>query len=288
MSLIIKFFIINSIFILNLFAHAFWVNVFSNKEQNYHTLNLGWGHKLPLDETLNSSNAKALLDEFNLINNNTKISLPLVLDKEAKLIKSEKSFSIYKSQNPTYKLSLNNKQNDNFIVEAKTKETFYTKYIDTKDRVRFKLKPKDKLKNVKKVLSSSKYQAFAKSYIKLKNWKKIKPLGHNLEIIPLSKLDNLKVGDMVEVKVLFEGKPLSMGESIEYITAYSDSFGEDKGFNLISYLVNGKAKFQIQSKGKWMIGCFHKEDVNKNKKLKYLKNKTNVVYNVATLTFDVK
>ncbi len=98
----------------------------------------------------------------------------------------------------------------------------------------------------------------------------------------------MKQGDEVEVEVLFYGAPLTMNEkNIPYITAYSDNFGQKDGFNLISYLVDGKARFRALSRGEWIIAVFHRKDVEKDGAMKDLYGKTRSVYHVATLTFHV-
>ncbi len=68
-------------------------------------------------------------------------------------------------------------------------------------------------------------------YLTLGKWVNPMPVGHGLEITPLTDLSTLKVGDMVQVDVRLHGKPLSYSpKSIEYITAFSPSFGLGKGF----------------------------------------------------------
>jgi hypothetical protein len=44
-----------------------------------------------------------------------------------------------------------------------------------------------------------KYQAFAKSYVTVCKWTNPRPLGHGLEIIPLTDLSNLHVSDLVKM-----------------------------------------------------------------------------------------
>ncbi len=91
--------------------------------------------------------------------------------------------------------------------------------------------PKDEVTDCKKVLASVRYQAFGKSYLALGKGVNPTPVGHGLEITPLTDLSPLKGGDMVEVDVRFHGKPLSYGASgVEYIAAFSPSFGLGKGF----------------------------------------------------------
>ncbi len=134
-----------------------------------------------------------------------------------------------------------------------------------------------------------KYQAFAISYLTIGKWKNPKATKQGLEIIPKTDLSNLKVGDLVEFEVLFYGKPLNSGvKGVEYITASSSSFGQSHNFSLFSKIKHGKAQFIVQSSGRWMVSCGHKEDVKKDGKLKELYGKANNVAHVASLTFNVK
>jgi len=148
-------------------------------------------------------------------------------------------------------------------------------YIDNNGKKRLKLKPKSELKNIKKVLFSMKHQAFAKSFFTVGKWKEPKALGHTLEIVPLSDLSNVKVGDMVEVNVLFNGKNLSATPAkSEYLIANSSSRGDLNP--LFSNIAKGKAKIKITHSGQWMFSV-KKQD-----------QKETAQVNVATLTFNVK
>ena len=176
-----------------------------------------------------------------------------------------------------------------YQFSAVSKPTFYTQYIDKKGNKRLKLKPKNEVKDIEKVLMCVKYQAFAKSYLTVGKWTNPKPLGHGLEIIPRTDLSDLHVGDLVEVNVLFCGKPLNAtAKSIEYITAYSSSFGQSDGFKLFCHIAEGKAQFRVQSAGQWMISVNHKNDVTADGSLKDLYGKVEQVYHGASLTFNVK
>jgi uncharacterized GH25 family protein len=130
-----------------------------------------------------------------------------------------------------------------------------------------------------------KYQAFAKSCLTVGAWSAPKPLGHGLEIIPRTDLSNLHAGDLVEVDVLFEGKP---PKGMQHITAHSGSFGQSDGFSLFSKVKNGKAQFRVQSAGQWMISTAHKDDVTQDGPLKDLYGKAKMVSQAASLTFNVQ
>lgn len=274
-------------------AHSFWVNSFESFSHapGHTTVSLGWGHNIPIDDILNSPHGKVIVDSFKVIspkNEVTKLRIPSSEIKEP--TKQNKNFDVYEADVALQKIALkNDTQSGVYTIEAKSKPTFYTQYIDKKGKQRLKLKPMDKVKDIKKVLMSVKYQAFARSYLTIKNWEQPKAKNIGLEIIPKNDLSNVRVGDLVEFEVLFYGKPLNVtASSLDFITAMSDGFGQNDQFSLFSYIKNGKAQFRVQTPGQWIVNCNHRDAVNKDGALKDLYGKVNFVYNGATLTFNVK
>ncbi len=274
-------------------AHSVWINAFeSHAHQPPHTMvSLGWGHALPMDDILTSPKGRIAIDRFELLDPDLK---------RTDLIKPEFKLSQPDLETPNFdrfaadlgaqKIAMKKESAAGvYQLSAVSKPTFYTQYIDKAGKTRMQLKPKNELDDIKKVLMAVKYQAFAKSYLTIVKWTNPKPLGHGLEIIPRTDLSNLHVGDLVEVDVLFYGKPLTAtAKSIEYITAQSSSFGQSDGFYLMSYIMEGKAQFRVQSSGQWMIGVNHKDDVTADGPLKDLYGKAEQVYHSASLTFTVK
>ena len=274
-------------------AHSLWVNSFESfvHKPRHTTVSLGWGHSLPIDDTLNSSSGKVIVEEFSIsYPSGKKINLAIPESKNVEPTQTGEDFDIFDAEIGLQKISFKEENIKGvYLIHAKSKPTFYTQYIDNKNRTRLKLTSKDKLKDIKEVLMSVKYQAFAKSYLTLGKWTEQKAIGDGLEIIPKTDLSNLKIGDLVEFEVLFYGKPLHAGaEGVEYITANSSSFGQGHHFSLFSKIKKGKAQFIVQSSGQWIVGCGHKEDVKKEGELKDLYGKTNTVAHAATLTFTVK
>lgn len=270
-------------------AHMFWINSFkSDAHKPPHAMvSLGFGHSIPMGDILTSPNsARMNVEKFELIDpNSNKTELIKVKLKNTEAEITNKNFDVFPADLAVQKIALKkDSQQGVYQLGAMSKENFYTTYIDTKGRDRIKLKPKDEIDNIKQVKGSFKNQSFAKSYITVGKWEKPKPLGHKMEIIPLTDLSSVKVGDMVEVEVLFYGKPQSTtGENNVDIRA-----GIGKGSTLHSNLINGKAKFRVQSKGQWIISTFKGEEVTKEGKLKDLYGKASIVYHTATLTFNVK
>jgi hypothetical protein len=287
---------ISSFLIVSLFsmvslaqAHSVWINSFESFAHTPpHTMvSLGWGHALPMDDILTSPNGRIAIERFELLGPDLKKTD--LLKPEFKLSKPDLSthnFDLFAADLATQKVAFKKDSAQGvYQFSAVSKPTFYTQYIDKKGKTRLQLKPKNEVKDIKKVLMAVKYQAFAKSYLTVGKWTNPKPLGHGLEIIPRTDLSNLHVGDLVEVDVLFYGKPLNAtAKSMEYITAQSSSFGQSDGFSLLSYLMKGKAQFRVQS----MITVNHKDDVTADGSLKDLYGKVDQVYHGASLTFNVK
>jgi len=274
-------------------AHSVWINSFeSHAHEPRHTMvSLGWGHALPMDDLLTSPNGRIAIERFELFD--PALEKTALLVPEFKLSTPEletDNFDLFAGDLGTQKIALKEGSDKGvYQLSAVSKPTFYTQYIDKDGRQRMKLKSKDQLDDIEKVLMSVKYQAFAKSYLTVGEWTAPEPLGQALEIVPRTDLSDLHVGDLVEVEVLFYGEPLNAtAKSIEYITAHSSSFGQSDGFYLMSYIMEGKAQFRVQSAGQWMISVNHKDDVTPDGPLADLQGKAEHVYTGASLTFNVK
>lgn len=285
---------VSTLGLTSLSAHSFWVNSFESfaHPPGHTTVGLGWGHVMPIDDIMNSPNGKVVVDKFTVTSpygevTNLRVPSSKVLDPTTKT----SNFDVYGADIALQKIALKKKSELGvYEIKATSKPTVYTQYIDTKDRPRLKLTTMDKIKDIKKVLMSVKYQALAKSYLSVGGkWTQPKAKGVGLEIIPKTDLSNVKVGDLIKLEVLYYGKPLNVSaNSMEFVTAMSNTFGQNDGFSLFSYIKEGKAQFRVQSAGQWIVGCNHKEDVKKDGPLKDLVGKVNQVFHGGSLTFNVK
>lgn len=274
-------------------AHSLWVNVFeSHAHQPPHAMvSLGWGHVLPMDDIFDSPGGRIALEDFALFDpalRKTDLIRPRTAVGEAH--HSGDNFDLYAGDMALQKVALKTASAAGlYQFSAVSRPTFVTQYVDTQGRPRMQMKPRSEIQDIGKILMSVKFQAFAKSFLTVGEWVHPKPLGHGLEIIPRTDLSNLRVGDLVEVEVLFYGQPLTAtAKSIEYITAHGSGFGQSDGFALFSYIMNGKAQFRVQSAGQWMVSVNHKDDVTKDGPLKDLFGQADQVYHSASLTFTVK
>lgn len=274
-------------------AHRLWINVFeSHAHQPPHAMvSLGWGHALPMDDILVSQTTQLELESFCMVNpsmEETEIPLPQYESREAE--KTTGDMEMFAADMAARKIALKeNCSQGVYQFAAVSKTAFLTSYIDKKGRQRIKLQPKDEIEDIEKVLMSFKYNAFAKSCLTVGPWKQPEPLGHGLEIVPLTDLSGLHPGDLVEVGVSFYGEPLSAtSQSMDYIVAYSSGFGQSEDFFLGAYLADGKARFRVQNSGQWIVAIYHKEDVTPDGPLKDLQGKVDQVYHSASLTFTVQ
>lgn len=293
MKTLTKITLVTVLSLSSLSAHSLWINSFESftHKPGHIAVGLGWGHMIPVDDILNAPNGKVIVDKFTITSPDDKIAkLRIPSSKEQNPTSKTLNFNIYEADLGFQKIELKKESKKGvYKIEARSKPTFYTQYIDTKDRTRLKLTTMDKIKDIKKVLMSVKYQAFAKAYLTLEKWEEQKATNQGLEIIPLTDLSNVNVGDLVEFDILFYGKPLhTSAKDMDYITAKSNTFGQNDGFSLMSYIKEGQAQFRIQTSGQWIVNCYHKEDVTKDGKLKELYGKVNSIFHSASLTFNVK
>jgi uncharacterized GH25 family protein len=278
----------------SVYAHSLWINSFESQNRPAHhaVVSLGWGHALPMDEILTSSQGRIDIQSFDLIapdQQKMKLIKPPPFKPTGPVL-STKNVDLFAADLAVQKIAIKEGgANGAYQLSAVSVPSFFTQYVDKKGRMRMEPKPKNEVRDIGNVLMSVRFQAFAKAYLTMGKWTDPKPLEHGLEIIPHRDLSNLQVGDMVEVEVLFYGRPLtSTAKSIEYITAHSSSFGQNDGFCLYSPIMNSKARFRVQSAGQWMISVNHKEDVTSDGPLKDLHGKAERVYQSASLTFSAR
>ncbi|WP_205749177.1 DUF4198 domain-containing protein [Desulfopila sp. IMCC35008] len=111
-------------------------------------------------------------------------------------------------------------------------------------------------KNLKGVLSSGKYEKFAKAIIS--NGKSdsnySKPVGHKLEIVPLDDPQTTSVGKEMKLQVLYDGKPLAT-------EVYATYDGFSSHTNTYAYYSNsgddGQVAVKLTQPGVWMVRVEH-------------------------------
>ena len=274
-------------------AHTLWINLYESfaHPPGHAMVSLGWGHAVPMDDLLVSKTAPLQLATFDLIDPDlNKTAIPMPVLKMEDVIKTSGGMTAQCGDLGIRKLSLTDKTKaGTYQVAVTSKDNFFTMYLDKKGKQKMVTKPLDQAKGVGKILTSIKYKSFAKAFFAVKNWTDPKPLGFALELMPMTDLSNVHVGNLVPFEISFMGKPLSSGaDSIQYLTATSNSFGGPDNFFLAAYIMNGKAQFRMPAAGQWVANVYVKQDVTPESNLKNLVGKCTTVYYAGTISFNVK
>ena len=273
-------------------SHSLWINAFESRVHppSHVMVSAGWGHTLPLGDILTSPGARIGIESFEVLApDKSRVPLRIPEFKLSTPSLTDKNFDLYPADLGLQKLAFKQKSAPGvYQISLESKPTVYTKYISTAGKTRLKLKPKDELTDIKTVLMSVKYQAFAKSFVTLGPWQPPSAVGHRLEIIPLTDLSCVKVNDLVTVRVLFHNRPLNTTPAAKSsIFAQSGTFGQEDGFSLQAYVRNGQASIRIPAPGQWRIMVNHKEKVTAEGHLKDLMGKVDYVMCGSSLTFKV-
>jgi uncharacterized GH25 family protein len=274
-------------------AHTLWINLYESfaHPPGHAMVSLGWGHAVPMDDLLVSEAGSISLATFDLIDPElNRTALPMPETKMEDVIETTSGMTTQCGDLGIRKLSLTYKTKPGtYQVVATSRVDFFTKYLDKKGKQKMVTKPLDEVKDASKVLFSVKYKSFAKAFMAVKKWTDPKPLGFDLEIMPLTDLSNVHVGDLVSFQVTFMGKPIVISpKNVIYLTATSNSFGGPDNFFLAAYIMNGKAQFRMPSAGQWVANVYVKQDVTPESNLKELVGKCTTVYYAGTISFNVK
>jgi uncharacterized GH25 family protein len=246
---------------------------------------------MPLDDLLSGDFGTVAVDTFDLVTPTGKrISLPPPSGKRMMPEDAGSGMTVEKGDLGIRKLQFTKDAPEGtYQVCAASAPSFFTQYLDKKGKQRTSMKPLDEVKDAEKIIYSVKYMSFAKSIFGFKGSTEAKPLGDDLEIIPLVDVTDIRTGDLLPIKVMLMGKPLSTeGLDIQYVTASSNTFGGPDKFALTSFLFDGKAQFRMPTPGEWLLNIYVMRPVDKDPSLAHLKGKAQTIIYAATLNVTVK
>jgi len=272
-------------------AHTLWLNLYESYSHppGHAMVSIGWGHNLPMDDIIQG----ITLESYSLVDPDAKataMTLPASPEKTPPTT-TPSGMSLQQGDVGVNKITLSDKSKPGtYQVAVVSKDNYFTIFLDKEGKKRWVAKSKDQVQDAKQILGSMFYKSFAKAYFKVGDWKAPKALGHDLEIMPVGDLCNVRAGDKVDFKVLFMGKPLNTrpDQGIEYITASSNTFGGPDHFMLSAMIFNGKGGFRFPTAGQWVVNVYHRQDVSKNSDLKHLAAKCATVMHAASISFNVK
>ena len=188
---------------------------------------IGFGHLPPLDDLLQTEYGTLTLESYTLVdpqNRTTELPMPKL---DGKKIQTAAGVEVLSGDVGACRVSLKkDSRQGTYQVNAKAKPLFFSMWIDQKGRRRMKPIPMDNIDSPKKIIKSMQYIASAKSCFTVGDWSQPPRRKDELEILPISDLSKVKVGDEVEFEVIFMGKPLSAGpEGLFHMTGISRAFG---------------------------------------------------------------
>lgn len=274
-------------------AHMFWINAFKSEAHiPRHVLtSIGYGHALPMDDLLLSDEDVIEIDKYFLVDPHGKRS-DLHLAKGS--YTAPTTLGVGLSAQPgdlgLNKISLTEDAPlGTYQVAATPKITCFTYYENKEGKKKLVLQYLDEIQDMDKIIASMRCSFSGKSFFTMDHWTKPEPLGFDLEILPENDLTNVRAGDLVTFRVLFNGEPLSSSWSgLEYMTAQSPSFGGPDNNSLYCKLFSGIGKLRIPAAGQWVVSVHTIRDVDKEPSLASFKGKTKMLFYSTTLTFSVR
>jgi len=271
-------------------SHSLSVNTFksTNHFPNHVLCSIGWGHSVPFDDLPQQK----ILESYKLYDPDLETtSLPMLSDKYPDKLSIDSGLAVVSGDIGARKIILEEGcKPGTYQVGVIGKDSFYTHYLDRDNKKKWAMKPKDEVSDAKNILGGLMYKSVGVSYFTVDQWQAPRSLGCDLEILPLTDLSNVRVGDLVRFEILFRGKKLhtSPEVSVEYITAVSSTFGGPDKFALSSIIYEGKGQFRMPAAGKWLVSVFTRQEVTADNELKHLVKKCDTALFSSTVTFPVK
>lgn len=240
----------------SLFAHGLWLNSFeaSSHGGKLVTVGLGTGHNPSIEDSISD---RITLSSFDLITpKGEKIALQKP-QKGLKEIYNKDNLSIVQSNLAMQKVAFKKESPEGtYSAVLATQPTTFTKYLDTNNKESFTTKSKDKIRNLKEIISITNNTTYAKTYFVNKAWTQPEAIGHDLELIPTNDIAALTKGGTLTFQVLYQGKPLESG----YVTAKNALKKKDNA--LFANVRKGKATFVLNHSGQWLFTVKNKKEVD--------------------------
>ncbi len=247
-------------------AHSLWLNAteYSPKYKEGRgatsKVYMGWGHHLPVDDFIRPG----AVDEYVVVGPDGKRET--VKPQPYGFLETEVSF----------------KRQGLYTVAVAKNPSHYTTYYDDKGKIQHVGAPKTGYSNIVKSLYA---QQYTKTLIKVGNVADgtvAKPVGHNLEIVPLVNPYALNggYGQVLPVKVLFNGKP---AQSCRIFATYTGFSPKDDSAYSTTTDSEGIARIRLTHWGVWMLKANIKEEAPSD-----LSHLANEISYSATLTFEVQ
>jgi len=171
-----------------------------------------------------------------------------------------------------------------YALFAESNPGYYTVYIDKKGRERQTIKAKNAIAdNAERVLKSLYSKQYTKTYVVCGTPSPDFParLGQTLELVPVKDISTLKAGDVLELKVYFNGKPYT-GQGTWDATYNGFSTESEDNFHNKTIIKGDTVRVRVPNGGRWFVRYFIKSDAQGDDAKQYTQMK-----HTATLVFQI-
>ena len=275
-------------------GHALWVNLYeSTTHPPGHVLaNIGWGHQVPIDDFLGSGTGRIRLESYSLLDPGMhRLDLPFPETKPPEVLATAKTgLQVETGDLGLIRIPYSETMAEGtYQVVVESRENFFTIYRDKTGKKKMAPKSMDRIGDASEIIASMQFKMTGKAYFSLaETWKPPEPVGHDLELLPMTDLGNLRAGDIVTFGAKLMGEPLNTGASGMYtLTLSSNGFGGPDGFHLGAYVRNGTCSFRVPAAGRWLATLYLRQNVSESPDLKPLATKCKTALYGSTIAFEV-
>lgn len=234
-------------------AHTLWINIVPQADK--HVLaSLGYGDRLPASEILTPDWGAMTLETYEVLlpsGERGSLGLPKLVTQPKQPVSTGVTVQP-DSDIGVRKLTFDARAaKGTYQIAGQTPLVRLTTYRDKQGREQTTEQPLKELRDVDKVLGTDLEINYMKAVFNVGGWTEPAPVGHALEIVPLSDLKGASVGDVVRFKVLLNGKPLILKGHDAHLTASNAGLGDRWGMQ--STLERGEGEFRISQAGLWRV-----------------------------------
>lgn len=234
-------------------AHTLWINVVPQAEKHV-IASLGYGDRMPASEILTPDWGAMTLEAYEVLlptGERGSLGLPKLVTQPKQSLSTGVTVQP-DSDVGVRKLSFDARAaKGTYQLAGQTPLVRLTTYRDRQGREQTSELPLKELRDVDKVLGTELEINYMKAIFNLGSWTEPGPVGHALEIVPLSDLRGANVGDVVRFKVLLNGKPLILKGHDAHLTASNTGLGDR--WSMQSTLERGEGEFRISQAGLWRV-----------------------------------
>lgn len=232
-------------------AHTLWINVVPEFDRHVITT-IGYGEVVPGSELLTPDWWPMYIESYELYapsGEKTALEVPKLVTQDKKALKSGLQVQPG-GDTGQQKFIINDKTaKGTYQLTAKTPLAHVVGYLDKKGKKQYADASFMKLPKGAQIISEKYGINFMQAVFAVGDWTSYKPTGLPLEILPLSNLHDVRVGDRIKFQILLNGKPMT--NEGPYIAAYNSSFGDRWGLH--ADIIDGFAEIRITEAGSWRI-----------------------------------